>query len=684
MTALRSARDDRLAKLTGSSQNPQSHCNQSSRVDYLLRSDILTVLSSLPPPISKTLDASPVDNPSSSALSKSHVIVRGPTHVSDGLLDASDDEDISNLRSALQDEQMQDMSDSQIDHLPVSVSVPPTEAQDEATASDHALKIRTPLQRHAKRSRAAMTELNPNANICNVTTRRKRRRLGVENFVPSFQSPKRSHEARSSLEDEEAASDEKTASDEEAGSEESVRTPEHARSRPPDMLDEDSLGMLDKDSYVTPLPDNDIQPAWSLSHSAESQHPILESLASPTRRSLSADIDLTTTPTMKCTRGMLPSKDREDDQSWDLSTLSGEPVRIRMTNTDLAALQDGARLNDIVLNGVLQILNHHPSEVLIPDTVDLNSTREPSPDRKRQAQAALLIILPFHHPELIHWSVFVARKTSYGMRIVHYDSLSISGMALSSARGAVNRYLQRLGLLPEFCHCQAVCAQQEDTLNCGVFVIEAVRAMLDLRPVPESLSAEEIQVARKHYRTLCHQPRKKTEAVNNNNLRETGNALRRDRASIEMKLSEVVKQDHTDYRVCLATRLGLLEIYQDISHGSYEVEHLIQYCAISSNVASMNATARLLPQTRGSERGVNAIRGGLDQAHHEVDKWILRCIALLASKAALILRFRNYSSRLQIQRSKYQALLNDLEKFDQIEAILGQMAYTSIDLERQS
>ena len=115
----------------------------------------------------------------------------------------------------------------------------------------------------------------------------------------------------------------------------------------------------------------------------------------------------------------------------------------------LQELKDGQRINASVVNAVLEKIVSMPDTFLVDsnELAKFDSTSRwntqrvngadsahllpPRENRRLRALSALRLIMPFHHPNKEHWSLFVASRKEEAYAIEHYDSLRREGRDLS-------------------------------------------------------------------------------------------------------------------------------------------------------------------------------------------------------------------------------------------------------------
>lgn len=115
----------------------------------------------------------------------------------------------------------------------------------------------------------------------------------------------------------------------------------------------------------------------------------------------------------------------------------------------LQELKDGQRIKASVVNAVLEKIVSMPDTFLVDSSelAKFDSTSQwnahrvngtdpanlvaPRENRRRRALSALRLIMPFHHHNKEHWSLFVASRREEAYVIEHYDSLRREGRDLS-------------------------------------------------------------------------------------------------------------------------------------------------------------------------------------------------------------------------------------------------------------
>ena len=131
-----------------------------------------------------------------------------------------------------------------------------------------------------------------------------------------------------------------------------------------------------------------------------------------------------------------------DHLSEETSMPRGPPP---VSTQSLQELKDGRRINASVVNAVLEKMFPTPDVFLVDSSElakfdpssrwnaqrvngkDLAHLSAPSGSRRRRALSAMRLIIPFHHPNKEHWSLFIASRTKETYSIEHYDSVPRKG-----------------------------------------------------------------------------------------------------------------------------------------------------------------------------------------------------------------------------------------------------------------
>lgn len=376
----------------------------------------------------------------------------------------------------------------------------------------------------------------------------------------------------------------------------------------------------------------------------------------------------------------LVAESQYGSENLSLALPHGESNTVQLSSPDLATLQPGLRLDSVALDTVLGRFNRHPSVVPITPSFRVHSTH-PFLGQKNVIMAASMIIVPYYHSRLSHWSIFAARKT-HGITVIHYDSLGLHVNHLSSARASVTEYLRRLHCDSDLQirHKQAICAQQDstDSINSGVFAIENVRALLDLHPVPDSIDAEAIETLRKEYLGLCRR-RPQFEPVRRSHNLDEG--LFNVRYRLENVLGQLRQQARVPYQESLRARIWLSETLAEIKQGSYGVEDLVKACGAKEELATIASASRRLPQRESDlwhAAGMLPMQSILTTAnwHSELqDSKILKSVRLLSLRAMLLISFRRHITCFGALKMKMDKIQRDFAKLDGLELLHHQVKF---------
>lgn len=132
-----------------------------------------------------------------------------------------------------------------------------------------------------------------------------------------------------------------------------------------------------------------------------------------------------------------------DKQISEQASVSPGPSHV--SAQALQELRDGQRINASVVNAVLEKIVSMPDTFLVDsnELAKFDSTSRwnaqrvngtdsahllpPRENRRLRALSALRLIMPFHHPNKEHWSLFVASRKEEAYTIEHYDSLRRKG-----------------------------------------------------------------------------------------------------------------------------------------------------------------------------------------------------------------------------------------------------------------